>query len=111
MPYQTFSFRRSRHFTPDEAHTIAAELRAIAREARDLVARLRAISGDLDASWEGQAKARFLVDFNCEPSVGESCASWLEAEAQRVSSITVVVSETVLEDIWVPGPEDQGEVR
>jgi uncharacterized protein YukE len=110
MPYQTISVRRARHFTPDEAHTIAAELRAIASEARNLAARLRTINGNLEATWEGQAKNRFLVNFSCEPSVGESSASWLEAEAQRISSITVTVWETVSERLWVPGPEDQGEV-
>ena len=107
MPYQTISVRRARHFTPDEAHAIAAELRAIAGEARDLAVRLRDISGGLDATWEGQAKSRYIVDFNGEPPVGESNADWLEAESQRINSITVEVSETVLKQIWVPGPDDQ----
>jgi uncharacterized protein YukE len=106
MPYQTISVRRARHFTPDEAHAIAAEFRAIAGEARDLAARLRNISGGLEATWEGQAKSRFLVDFNGEPPVSESNADWIEAESQRVSSITVVVMERVLERVWIPGPED-----
>ena len=106
MPYQTISVRRARHFTPDEAHAIAAELRAIAGEARDLAVRLRDISRGLDATWEGQAKSRYIVDFNGEPPVGESNADWLEAEAQRVSSITVVIMERVLERVWIPDPQD-----
>jgi uncharacterized protein YukE len=111
VPYRTISVRRTRHIIPDEAHGIASELRDIASEARDLAARLRALSGGLEATWEGRAKTRFLVDFNGEPPVGESNASWLEAESQRVSSITVEVSEMVLTQIWVPGPEDQGEME
>ena len=109
MPYETISIRRAHHITPDEAHDIANELRAIANEARELVARLRTISGDLEATWEGRAKTRFLLDFNCEPSVGESCASWLEAEAQRISSIKVVIWEVSSETVWVPGPKGPGE--
>jgi len=110
MPYRTISVRRTRHIIPDEAHGIASELRDIASEARELAVRLRTLGGGLETNWEGRAQTRFLVDFNCESSVGESNASWIEAESQRVSSITVEVSEIVLEQIWVPGPEDQGKV-
>ncbi len=102
MPYETVSVQKARHFVPDEAHHIAAELRAIASDARDVTARLRSIGGNLGSTWEGRAKARYLDEFISEPSAGESVADWLEDQAQRVGSITVTEWETVLETVWVP---------
>ena len=102
MPYQTILVRRLVSFIPDEAHSLAAEFRAIADEARELAERLRVINGDLESSWEGQAKMRFLQDFTGQPPVGESDAGWLEAEAARVSTIRVDRWEAVSENTWVP---------
>ncbi len=102
MPYETVSVQRARHFVPDEANAIAAELRAIASDARDITTRLRSIGGGLDSTWEGRAQARYLDEFIREPSAGESVADWLEGQAQKVGSITVTEMETVLESIWVP---------
>ncbi len=102
MPYQTIIVRRLVSFIPDEAHAVAAELRAVADEARELAERLRVINGDLESTWEGQARMRFLQDFSGQPPVGESDAGWLEAEAAKVATISVVRWETASENTWVP---------
>lgn len=102
MPYQTILVRRLVSFVPDEAHTVAAELRSVAQEARELAERLRVINGDLESTWEGQARTRFLQDFSGQAPVGESDAGWLEAEAGRISTIKVDRWETVPENTWVP---------
>ncbi len=102
MPYQSLPLRRVRHFVPDEAPAIEAAFRAIAKEARDLCARLRDIGLALELTWEGRAKLRFLQDLETQPTMGESTAAWLEAEARRLGSITVSVWETVHENVWVP---------
>jgi len=102
MPYQTIQVRRLVSFVPDEAHSIAARLRAIAEETRELAGRLRVISGNLESSWEGQSRMRFLQDFSGQPPVGESDAGWLEVEAAKVATIRVDRWETVSENTWVP---------
>ena len=102
MPYQTILVRRLVSFIPDEAHAVAAELRAVAHEARELAERLRVINGDLESTWEGQARTRFLQDFTGLPPVMDSDAGWLEAEAATVAAIRVDRWEAVSENTWVP---------
>jgi len=102
MPYQTILVRRLVSFVPDEAHGIAAGLRAIAEETRELAGRLRVISENLESTWEGQARMRFLQDFTGLPPVGDSDAGWIEAEAATVAAIRVDRWEAVSENTWVP---------
>ncbi|MFV2045010.1 MAG: WXG100 family type VII secretion target [Anaerolineales bacterium] len=102
MSYETIHVQRARHFVPNEAQAISAELRNIASEARDLGTRLWTLGGDLDSTWEGRARTRFLDNFSNEPSDCESCAIWLEDQASQVGAITVTEWEAVLETVWVP---------
>lgn len=102
MPYETIRVQRARHFVPNEAQAIAAELRKIAIEVRDLSTRLWTLGGDLDSNWEGRARTRFLDEYSNEPSECESYASWLEDQAVQVGAIPVTEWEAVLETVWVP---------
>jgi len=102
MSYQTILVRKLYRFVPGEAHTIAAELQAVAANGSELAGRLKVIIGNLESSWEGQAKVRFLAESNGMPAQGESVSDWLRAEAGRVRSITVERWETVSEETWVP---------
>jgi hypothetical protein len=104
MAYETLPVRRARHFVPDEAVQLAAELRSIGQETRRLNDRLRSLASEMDAHWEGRAKARIFEAVRGEPGVGEAAAAWLEMQAGRLASAVVTVWETVLERIWVPDP-------
>jgi len=81
-------------FVPSEAHAIAAGLRSIAGNLRELASHMRSEDGALDGSWEGRSKVRYF-DFHLrDPGEADSVASWLDGEAGRVASMTVVRYET-----------------
>ena len=102
MPYRPIPVQRPRTINPPEAHAIAAELGAIAVRAMELAGQLRSITGDMEATWQGRAQARFLMAFGGEPGNGESAAAWLEGRGRHVAAMTVTVMETVHETVWVP---------
>jgi len=102
MPYNTVLVRKARHFVPSEAPAAAAGLQSIAREARQIAMGLRRVASELESSWEGRSRSRFLDDFQGQPPAAESSASWFQTQGQHVGSITVTVWETVPETVWVP---------
>lgn len=102
MPYQRIPVRKLVRFVPDEAQSMGAALRTIAQEGRELATRLRGIDSELDSTWEGRARARFLAAFAEQPPFGESVCDWLEDEAGRIERIVVDHWEMVYEDQWVP---------
>jgi uncharacterized protein YukE len=81
-------------FVPPEAPAIAAGLRAVAGNLRELASHMRSEDGVLDASWEGRSKIRYFDSHLRDPGEAESTASWLDGEAARVASMTVVRYET-----------------
>jgi len=102
MPYQTIEVQRLVRFVPEEARAVEAELRAVAGEVCELAQGLRVLQGQLESSWEGAARTRFVQDFGGLPSSCESEASQLEGEARELGSLTVERWETVSERQWVP---------
>jgi hypothetical protein len=74
---------------------------------RALAAELRSLGGNLEVTWEGHSKQRFMEEF--KPETLESYAAWLEDAAARAGSISVTVWETYQEAVWEPDPTVESE--
>jgi uncharacterized protein YukE len=92
--------RKRREFVPPEAGPIASSVSAAANRIRTLAGDLSFIGTSLDPTWEGHSKLVFFNDFNPEPGNTSSLADWLEAKANQIRHMTVVVWETE----WVETP-------
>ena len=76
-------------FVPPEAHHIANDFRAQARQVRDAAQKLRSSGGTLNNSWEGRSHDLFMGQFNPQPGNLESYASWLDNRASYIETIRV----------------------
>jgi len=78
---------------PPEAKEIAASFRRSASEVRNLAVQVQAIGNQLNATWEGKSKVRFMGDFSPEPGNLNSYADYLENCARKIESIEVIIWE------------------
>ena len=92
--------RTRREFVPPEAGAIAGAVSAAAQRIRTLAGDLSFIGTSLDPTWEGHSKLDFFNAFSPEPGNAHSLADWLEAKANQIRHMTVVVWETE----WVETP-------
>jgi len=86
--------RKRREFVPPEAGAIAGSVSAAASRIRSLAGDLAFIGTSLDPTWEGHSKLEFFNSFSPEPGNAYSLADWLEAKANQIRNMTVVVWET-----------------
>jgi len=85
--------RKRREFVPPEAGPMANAVSAAASRVRDLAAESASIGSSLDPTWEGHSKLVFFDAFHPEPGNTYSLADWLDAKANQIRSMTVVVWE------------------
>ncbi len=83
---------------------MAAALRSIMQETRDLMARLDSLGREVEVGWEGRAQTRFLQGYRAQPGVAQAAAAWLETQTRRLETTTVTEWETVWEKVWTPDP-------
>ncbi len=81
---------------------MAFELRSVAKDTRDLSARLGALGREMEGGWQGRAQSRFLEEFQGQPGSADAAAAWVDLQAQRMESTVVTVWDTVLERVWIP---------
>jgi uncharacterized protein YukE len=92
--------RVRREFVPPEAGAIAGAVSAAASRIRTLAGDLAFVGTSLDPTWEGHSKLLFFDAFSPEPGNTYSLADWLDAKANQIRHMTVVVWETE----WVETP-------
>ena len=96
--------RTRREFVPPEAGPIAAAVSAAASRIRTLAGDLAFIGTSLDPTWEGRSKLEFFNLFSPEPGNTYSLADWLDAKANQIRHMTVVVWETEWVETASPAP-------
>ena len=87
--------KRTRTFYPKEGQIIAAFLEKKADDVEAYAVRVNRIKDELDSSWEGNAKNRFIAEFENMPSEVRSYAAELRACARKVRAITMTEEYTV----------------
>ncbi len=73
--------------TPAELKTAASTLREYNRNFRSLVENLEIIEGELNTSWEGEAKQTFHQAFNNDKAFFNAFASLIDNYCQTLESI------------------------
>jgi len=81
-------------FVPKEARSISAIFRKAAKEVRAQAAQLKSISNNLNATWQGNSKNRFMSEINPEQSKLLDYASYLEQCARTIEQMKVTTWET-----------------
>ena len=91
MGYET----RTRTIYPKEGQIIASFIDKKAGEVEEYAVRLERIKGELDSTWEGNAKNEFMAEYENLPGTVRSYAESLRARARKIRQITVTETYTV----------------
>jgi len=91
VPSSSLALKRPKFVTPPEAIGIAAAYRRLAEVAHRLADQEYRIARRLDASWEGNAKNRYDLDYGHLPSYLGTLAESLLHDAGQIERIMVTV--------------------
>ncbi len=79
---------------PKEARVISANFRKAAKEVRTQAAQLKNISNNLNTTWQGNSKNRFMSEINPELNNLLDYARYLEKCARTIEQMKVTTWET-----------------
>ena len=80
-------------FVPKEARVIASSFRKAAGEARAQATKLRGIGNNLEGSWKGNSKNRFMTELNPQTANLIDYANYLEQCARTIERMKVTTWE------------------
>lgn len=79
--------RKEYWFIPPEANTIAGEFRKQASSVRNQATQLRKVQSALNSDWAGEAKNKYMSQFENTPNELDGYAAWLERQANIIKGI------------------------